>query len=267
MKLGLRLVRERLRGAWQRGAEALAPAPPRIRLSIAIIAQDCAPELRGLLANVADIADEVVVVDGGSVDPDMRAIYAANPRLRLIERPWDGHFGRQKNAALDACSGDWILHLDSDERVGPELKRRLPKLCAGGADFLRLPMYWLTSEDPARFVLSQKHYPCFVPRLMRNRPEFRYCDDAPVHVRFPRAITRSMKKVHGAHLYHYCFAWLDRAALEDKAARYRRDHPGSEATTEAYYRYWRHPHRLVSCGEGAIRSEELRPPIDSGGVE
>ena len=209
-KSTLRAGLERLRERPRRGA-ALPP------LSVAVIAMDCREDLIDLVEHVRGFASEVVVVDGGSRDGSIEWC-RAEPLVKLVERPWDGHFGRQKNAALEACSGEWILHLDCDERVGPRLLDRLPALCTGAADFYRLPMYWLVSTGPDRYVDTPKHYPCHVPRLLRNRPEFRYCEDAPVHVRFPRAVTRSMVKIHGAHLFHYCFVWLSRAELEQVVA-------------------------------------------------
>lgn len=227
----------------------LSPAAKPLKLSVAVVAQDCADQLRGLIENVRDVAFEIVVVDGGSKDESLD-LCREEPLVRLFERPWDGHFGRQKNLALENCEGDWILHLDADERIGPRLRERLPLLCReDGPDFYRLPMYWLVTEDPPRYVLSKKHFPCFVPRLMRNLPEFRYQEKDPVHVTFPRAVKERMVKSYGAHLFHYCLAWLSRDDLEAKAEKYRRDHPGTEDTTSAYYLYWKHKHQIRDCEE------------------
>lgn len=237
---------------WRCVLNAPLPSPSKAKvpkLSVAVIAQDCLDELRGLVDNVADLAFEIVVVDGGSCDGS-QDFCRQHPQVRLIERPWEGHFGRQKNAALEACQGDWILHLDCDERVGPRLKARLPALCGQAeVDFYRLPMYWLTAEQPARYVFSRKHFPSWVPRLFRNRPEFRYQEQDPVHVTFPRAVKERMVKCYGAHLFHYVFVWRSREQLEAKAARYERDHPGTEQTTDQYYRYWRHPFWELRCDE------------------
>jgi glycosyltransferase involved in cell wall biosynthesis len=250
MKLARRLslLRYRARSIAERVAEAPRSGAEAPRLSVAVVAQDCVAELTALVENVRDVACEVVVVDGGSRDASLEYC-RSDPLVKLIERPWDGHFGRQKNTALAACSGDWILHLDTDERIGPGLKARLSGLCASSTDFYRVPMYWLASEQPARYVDTIKHYPCWVPRLLRNLPEFRYEDAHPVHVRFPKTVTRRMRKIHGAHIFHYCFAWLSRDQLEAKASRYEREHPGSEATTDSYYRYWRSPHDIRPCVE------------------
>jgi len=66
-----------------------------------------------------DFADEIVVVDSGSSDRT-KEICCRYPNVRFHERPWEG-FGRQKNLAADLAINDWILNVDADERVTPEM--------------------------------------------------------------------------------------------------------------------------------------------------
>lgn len=227
----------------------LRRAPPPLDLSVTVVAWNRARELEGLLENVAPFAREVVVVDGGSED-DTEAVCRRHPLVRYVARPWDGHFARMKNASFAAARGEWILHLDTDERVGPRLAEALPRLCARRPRFYRIPMVWLVSESPPRYVRSAKHFPCPVPRLFRNAPEHRYLEDeGPVHPRFPRAVTRRMKKLRGVYLLHYCLAWASREELEAKARRYAEVEPGSEATNEAYYLWWRGEHDVRPLAE------------------
>lgn len=223
-------------------------ARPALDLSVTVVAWNRARELEGLLENVEPFAREVVVVDGGSED-DTEGLCRQSARVRYVARPWDGHFGRMKNASFAAATGQWILHLDTDERVGPRLAGRLPWLCAGRASFLRVPMLWLVSDDPPRYVRTPKHYPCHVPRLFKNVPEHRYLEgEGPVHPRFPPQVRRRMRKVRGAFLLHYCLAWASREQLEAKARSYAAREPGSEATNEAYYLWWRQPHEVLPVG-------------------
>ncbi|HBP23518.1 MAG TPA: hypothetical protein DEA08_37785 [Planctomycetes bacterium] len=222
-------------------------SPPALDLSVTVAVWNRARELEGLLENVEGFAKEVVVVDGGS-DDDTAEVCRNHPLARRIEHPWEGHFARIKNASLAAAQGEWILHLDSDERVSPGLAEQLPWLCARRVPFYRLPMLWLVEEDPPRFVKSAKHYPCYVPRLLRNLPQHRYRDDVgPVHPTFPKAVRKQMKKVRDprACLLHYCLAWLSRSALTEKARDYAAREPGSEETNAAYYLWWQGEHELV----------------------
>jgi glycosyltransferase involved in cell wall biosynthesis len=218
-------------------------------LSVTVVAWNRARELEGLLANVEDLAREIVVVDGGS-DDDTEGLCRQHSKVRYVARPWDGHFARMKNTSFAAATGEWILHLDTDERVGPRLAERLPWLCSGRTSFYRVPMLWLVTQDPPAYVRSRKHYPCPVPRLFRNLPEHRYREDeGPVHPRFPESVRRRMKKTRGVYLLHYCLAWSSREELEAKARRYAEVEPGSEATNEAYYLWWRSPHQVVPVGD------------------
>ncbi|MBX3471390.1 MAG: glycosyltransferase [Planctomycetes bacterium] len=224
-------------------------ARPALDLSVTVVAWNRARELEGLLVNVEPFAREVVVVDGGS-DDDTEGLCRQSSKVRYVARPWDGHFGRMKNASFEAATGEWILHLDTDERVGPRLVDRLPWLCAGRAAFYRVPMLWLVSDDPPAYVRTPKHFPCPVPRLFRNRPEHRYLEgEGPVHPRFPEPVRRSMKKLKGVYLLHHCLAWSSREALEAKARAYAAREPGSEATNAAYYLWWRQPHEVRPVGD------------------
>lgn len=235
--------------------------PPRPRrLSVTVVTQDQADRLAGLLANVEGFAHEIVVVDGGSKDAT-EAVARAHPLVKYVHRPWDGHFGRQKNLSFAHATGDWILHLDTDERVGENLRDRLPELMDGRHDFYRLPMYWLASEEPLLYVKTKKLYPSHCPRLFRNLAEFRYEEEGhPVHVTFSKAVRRRMKKVHGAHLFHYVFCWLSKDDLRAKAARYAATEPGSEHTNAAYYLYWEQPHELLPCAERPLGSRGVGAP-------
>jgi len=87
----------------------------------------------------AAFADEIVVLDSGSTDAT-RDI-ARRFTDRVYTEPWAG-YSRQKNRAFDLATGDWILSLDADERVTPDLAAEITTLLAdppAGVDGYRLP--------------------------------------------------------------------------------------------------------------------------------
>ena len=86
-------------------------------LSVAIITRNAASQLERCLASVA-FAEEVVVVDSGSTDGTVEL--AARHGARVVRKEWLG-FGAQKQFAVDAASHDWVLCLDADECLSPEL--------------------------------------------------------------------------------------------------------------------------------------------------
>lgn len=94
-----------------------SPVHDKIPLSVAIIAKDAARQIGPCLESVA-FADDVVVVDSGSADGTLAL--AEGRGARVVSREWQG-FGRQKQHAVGLAKHDWVLCLDVDERVTPEL--------------------------------------------------------------------------------------------------------------------------------------------------
>ena len=90
-------------------------------LSVAIITCNEERNLARTLASVS-FANEIVVVDSGSRDRTLEI--AASFGARVFQRTWPG-FAAQKNYAIQQCTGDWVLSLDADEELTPELCRQL----------------------------------------------------------------------------------------------------------------------------------------------
>jgi glycosyltransferase involved in cell wall biosynthesis len=155
-----------------------APSSPSNRptLGVAIIALNSEARLAGCLEAVS-FADEIVVVDGGSTDVTVEIAEARGARV-LVEREWPG-FGPQKNRAVAALSTDWILSIDTDEIVTPELAASIRQAIeAPGADVYALDRL---SNFCGRWVRHSGWYPDWVPRLFK-RGAARFSDDL-VHER------------------------------------------------------------------------------------
>ncbi|HSR10293.1 MAG TPA: glycosyltransferase family 2 protein, partial [Thermodesulfobacteriota bacterium] len=91
------------------------------KISVAIITRNEERNIRDCLESVR-WADEIVVVDNGSTD-STEAIcreYGA----RFFTEEWKG-YSAQKNSAIDKTRNEWVLSLDADERVTPELRREI----------------------------------------------------------------------------------------------------------------------------------------------
>ena len=91
------------------------------KLSVSIIALNEARALPACLASV-HFADEIVVVDSGSTDTTVEIAIAAG--AKVIHEPWRG-FGAQKQFAVEAATHDWVLCVDADERVTPQLREAI----------------------------------------------------------------------------------------------------------------------------------------------
>jgi len=139
-------------------------------LSVVLITQNAAAQLADCLASVA-FADEVVVVDSGSTDgtTDIAARYGA----RVVAKEWLG-FGRQKQFAVEQAAHDWVLCLDADERVSPELAASLVRALQAP----ETPVYRMARRNRflGRWLRHGEGYPDWSLRLF-DRRHARWSDD------------------------------------------------------------------------------------------
>ena len=106
------------------------------RLSAILIVRDEARDLPDCLASLS-FCDEIVVVDSGSRDGTIDIVRAAG--ATLLETPDFPGFGPQKQRALDLATGDWVLSIDADERIPPELAAEIrAAIAAPAADGFRI---------------------------------------------------------------------------------------------------------------------------------
>ena len=100
-------------------------------LSVAIITYNEEANLSRTLASVR-FADEIVVVDSGSTDHTLEI--ARDFQARVFSEPWRG-FAGQKNFAIQQCRGTWVLSLDADEELSPDLQTQLRTLLPSNPPF------------------------------------------------------------------------------------------------------------------------------------
>src|ERR1700720_4337419 len=86
---------------------------------------------------VSDGKGEIIVVDSGSTDLTVEIAKSFGAKVFVEE--WKG-YAAQKNSAIDKATGDWILSLDADEEVEPELAN---KILIAISEQQRLAGYWM----------------------------------------------------------------------------------------------------------------------------
>ncbi|HXW93035.1 MAG TPA: glycosyltransferase family 2 protein [Terriglobales bacterium] len=95
-------------------------------LSVVLITQNeeanLARTLRSVLPLVGDGRGEIIVVDSGSTDATLAI--ARSFGAKIFSEPWKG-FAAQKNSAMDKATGDWVLQLDADEALEPDLVKEI----------------------------------------------------------------------------------------------------------------------------------------------
>ena len=97
-------------------------------LSLSMIVRNEEARLATCLASVKGFADEMVVVDTGSIDGTVAIAEQAGARVEQMD--WPGDFAPARNHALKVLTGDWVLVLDADEQLRPEVIPSLKALMA-----------------------------------------------------------------------------------------------------------------------------------------
>lgn len=101
----------------------------RKRLAVVILTKNEEKHIAACMASAA-FADEILVIDSGSTD-GTQAIAEAHG-ARFIPHPMtDEGFAGQRNFALTQTQADWVLYLDADERITPELAASVQQAAAG----------------------------------------------------------------------------------------------------------------------------------------
>jgi glycosyltransferase involved in cell wall biosynthesis len=168
-------------------------------LSVAIVTFNEEDNLARTLASVS-FADEILIVDSHSTD--RTAEIARSFNAKVILRDWPG-FAEQKNFALSQCTGDWLLSLDADEELTPELQHEIRALIstqpAADAFFLKRRNLFL-----GRWMKHGGYYPDAKLRLFRRgaSPQF---SPRPVHETI--AHTGATDTLH-ADLIHHAYPTL-----------------------------------------------------------
>ena len=98
------------------------------KVSATVITFNEAHDLSACLASLR-WCDEIVLVDSGSTDRTLEI--AANYGARVFVLPFQG-FSEQKNFAADQAKSEWILSIDADESVSPELQQEIRSLLSTG---------------------------------------------------------------------------------------------------------------------------------------
>jgi len=88
-------------------------------ISVCMIVRDEEINLPDALASVRSIADEIIVLDTGSVDRSVEIATAMGARVLSYE--WQDDFAAARNVSIEAARHDWILVLDADQRLAPEM--------------------------------------------------------------------------------------------------------------------------------------------------
>ena len=166
-------------------------------LSAIVITRNEAHNLDDCLQSMKGLVNEIIVVDSQSTD---ETVAIAKRHGAQVSQPadWPG-FGPQKNRALDLATCEWVLSIDADERVTPELRAEIQNVLQDrpeGVAFEIPRLSWYCG----RFMRHSGWHPDYVLRLF-PRKSGRFTEDM-VHERL--ATTLEIKQLSNI-LLHYSF--------------------------------------------------------------
>jgi len=138
----------------------------KLPVSVTIITRNEEARIADAIRSVQSFASEVIVVDSHSSDRTVEI--ARSLGAKAVLHPFEG-FGQQKNFAHAQATQEWVLNLDADERVSPELEHELRRAFEGnttdGIDGFYLPRKtWYLN----RWVMHGGWYPNYLLRLARR---------------------------------------------------------------------------------------------------
>lgn len=162
-------------------------------LSVIIITKNEAHNIQRCLESVS-WADEIIVYDSGSTDSTLEI--AKRYTDKVFQSEWSG-YGIQKQRALNAASGDWVLNLDADESVSPALKKMIQKVTVEASfDAWRIPIRMCFYDKILRYSSSPKRH----IRLFK-RKDASYSSDI-VHEKIVLPLTSRVAQMKEPIIHH-----------------------------------------------------------------
>jgi glycosyltransferase involved in cell wall biosynthesis len=166
-------------GFWNLKSTKLKSSIGLMPLSVCIVCCNEEANIGRTLTSVFEVADEIILVDSGSNDRTLEIARSYGPKVKIFEESWKG-FAPQKNSALEKAASDWVLSLDADESLSPELAEGIARVVGSVTDSgpaaYRFPRRNLVF---GRWIRHGGYYPDPKVRLIRRGSA--WFENRPVH--------------------------------------------------------------------------------------
>lgn len=172
---------------------------PKPTLAVALIVKNEAKNLKACLETVKDWVDEIVILDSGSNDETEQVARQYTNKF-FVNEEWPG-FGPQRRLAQSYVESDFVLWLDADERVTPELKQSIETTLLAPQENTAYTISRL-SWVFGRYIRHCGWYPDRVVRLYPTK--LTQYDDALVHEKVELSKEIAVKPLQGDAI-HYTY--------------------------------------------------------------
>lgn len=135
-------------------------------LSVVLATYNEEQNLADCLQSVKNLANEIIIVDGGSKDNTVEIAKRFGALVIITDNPPIFHINKQK--AIDKATKEWVLQLDADERVSQELADEIKQVLLRGDK--EINGYWLPRKNYflGRFLMKGGQYPDYSLRLYKR---------------------------------------------------------------------------------------------------
>ncbi len=143
-----------------------------MKLSVCLAVYNEVNTIHYALDSAYGFADEVVIIDGGSDDGTIEKIKKYGDKIKLIQTDNPPIFHINKQKAIDAAKGEWILQLDADEAVSPELRKEIEDIMKAedAEPGSTKNGYWIPRANffLGSFLKKGGQYPDYTMRFYKN---------------------------------------------------------------------------------------------------
>lgn len=197
-------------------------------IAVALIVKNEAKHLQACLETVHDWVDEIVILDSGSTDATERVARTFTDKF-FVNQDWPG-FGPQRRLAQSYVESDYLLWLDADERVTPELKSSI----LAAVDQNKLDTIYQMSRLSWVFGRYIRHCGWYPDRVLRLYPtKLTQYNDALVHEKVEVSSNMKVKNLSG-DLTHFTYNdihhYLVKSAGYAKAWAEQREKKGKKSS-------------------------------------
>lgn len=155
-----------------------------MKLSVCLATFNEAKNIHYALDSTINWVDEVIIVDGGSTDNTVALAKSYGVKVNVITTTNPPIFHINKQKAIDAATGDWILQLDADEEVTDNLRTEIERIANSEWQIADAIAYQIPRRNYflGRFLMKGGVYPDYTIRLYKRGTMYFPCKDVHENV-------------------------------------------------------------------------------------